>query len=292
MSQHEPASSYESNYPFANVEGNLFTPVCLRTHWDPTEMLRHIMPQQKVSLPEDFRPWVKVCKNYVTSAPAVPAPMPPKDMVFPPGGEFYPPGRYSANIDKESVLRTLNHPLDKWCPSTQYVPRETSNMYVSGSTLPDRKAVSDAFVSELAMPQALLRTDIYTCRSENDTKYFERSPRFFNNPTKQDRYGAQKFYDLPGGSGRGEPMPHGGVNEVPPTRQAITAAHPRVPQPGGALPTFRNDGSGNAATSRSLRGFGSTRDPGTQPLDGTSAARTGCTSFVGVATCGSAAPVW
>jgi hypothetical protein len=79
----------------------------------------------KVGLPEDFRPWVKVCKNYVTSGPTIPAPMPPKDMVFPPGGEFYPPGRYSANIDIESNLRTLDHPLDKWCPSTKYIPRQT-----------------------------------------------------------------------------------------------------------------------------------------------------------------------
>ena len=198
-----PPSPFNSQFPFETVEGNLFTPVCLRTHWDPTQMLRHILPQQKVGLPEDFRPWVKVCKNYVTSAPAIPAPMPPKDMVFPMGGEFYPPGRYAANIDKESVLRTLNHPLDKWCPSTKYIPRETSNMYVSGSTVPDRKPISDAFVSELAMPQALLRRDIYTCRSENDTKYFERSGRLFNNPTKQDRYGADKFYALPGGGARG-----------------------------------------------------------------------------------------
>ena len=125
-------------------------------------MLRHIIPQQKVGLPEDFRPWVKVCKNYVTSGPTIPAPMPPKDMVFPTGGEFYPPGRYSANIDVESNLKTLNYPLDKWCPSTKYIPRQDSNMYVSGSTVPDRKPTSDAFVSELAMPQALLRTDIYT----------------------------------------------------------------------------------------------------------------------------------
>ena len=67
MSQLETPSESVSSFPFAAVNGNLFTPVCLRTHWDPTEMLRHIIPQQKVGLPQDFRPWVKVCKNYVTS---------------------------------------------------------------------------------------------------------------------------------------------------------------------------------------------------------------------------------
>ena len=274
MSQLETPSPYVGHYPFETVEGNLFTPVCLRTHWDPTQMLNHILPQQKVGLPEDFRPWVKVCKQYVTSGPTIPAPMPPKDMVFPTGGEFYPPGRYAANIDKESVLRTLNHPLDKWCPTTKYIPKETSNLFVAGSTVPDRKPVSDAFVSELAMPKALLRTDVYTCRSENDTKYFDRSRRLFNNPTKQDRYGAAKFYALPGGSGRGDPMPHGGVNQVPPTYQARVGAWP-IEQPGGALPKHHMG------------------DPLQRPL-GTAATdpNTGYTSFVGVTTSGSAAPVW
>ena len=214
-------SPYISHFPFETVEGNLFPPVCLKTHWDPTEMLRRIIPQQKVELPQDFRPLVKVCKNYVTSGPIVSSPMPPSDMVFPMGGEFYPPGRYSANIDKESILRTLNHPLDKWCPTSKYIPKETSNMYIAGSTVPDRKPTS-AFINELSMPKALLRPDIYTCRSNNDSKNFDRSARLFNNPTKQDRYGSQTFYALPG-TVKGAPMPHGGVNEVPPTTQAKTA---------------------------------------------------------------------
>ncbi len=274
-------SPFISQFPFENVEGNLFPPVCLQTHWDPTEMLRHILPQQKVDLPQDFRPWVKVCKNYVTSGPAIAAPMPPKDMVFPTGGEFYPPGRYAANIDKESVLRTLDHPLDKWCPSTQYIPRQSSNMYVPGTTVPARKGASSAFVDELTMPQALLRTDIYTCRSENDTKYFQRSGRLFNNPTKQDRYGAEKYYALPnaGHNQRGDPMPHGGVNEVQPTKQAMISRWP-IEQPGGALPS--------ALGSKPIKGFGSTRSPGMVA----GVTDKGCTSVVGVATCGSAARVW
>jgi len=272
----QPPSPYLSSYPIENVDGNLFPPVCLRTHWDPTAMLRHILPQQKVGLPQDFRPWVKVCKKYVTSGPAMEAPLPPKNMVFPMGGEFYPPGRYSNNIDKESVLRTLDHPVDKWCPSDQYIPSQNSNMYVSGTTLPERKAaINDAFISELAMPQVLLRLDSTTCRSENDTKYFERSGRLFNNPTKQDRYGANKFYALPSAeSGRGDPMPHGGVNQVRPTRQAVISRGD-VPQPGGEHRPTRHSG------------YGSTINPGTRVTPGK-----GCTSFVGVSTCDSAAPVW
>ena len=49
------------------------------------------------------------------------------------------------------------------------------------------------------MPQAVLRESAYNCRTENDQRLWERSPRLFSNPTKQDRYGAQKYYALPGG---------------------------------------------------------------------------------------------
>lgn len=258
---------------------NLFPPVCLRTHWDPTRMLAHILPQQRVTLPESFRPWVRVCKNYVTSAPPVEAPLPPASMVFPTGGEFYPPGRYSAAIDAESALRTLDHPLDKWCPSSQYVPRQDSDLFVAGRTVPDRGPVSSGFVSELAMPKALLRKDTYTCRSANDTAYFERSGRLFNNPTKQDRYGAERYYASPeaervGRMGRGDPMPHGGVTAVPPTAQArIAADHARVfPQPGGSY--YNADG---------------VHVPRNQPL---SSAQDQDISVVGIATVGSAARVW
>ena len=163
MSQLHAPNPTLSQYPFQNVEGNIFTPVCLQTHWDPTLMLKYILPQQKVGLVQDFRPWVKVCKNYVTSGPAMEAPMPPSNMVFPKGGEFYPPGRYAQAIDDESVLRTLDKPLDKWCPGTQYIPSLGSNMYNAGSTVPDRKHSSSAFVDELAMPCLL-----YTSPSPRD----------------------------------------------------------------------------------------------------------------------------
>jgi hypothetical protein len=288
MSRAEPPSQFLSDFPFATVEGNLFTPVCLRTHWDPTQMLKHIIPQQKVALPQDFRPWVKVCKNYVTSAPAIPAPMPPQDMVFPPGGDFYPPGRYSANIDNESMLKTLNQPLDKWCSTNKYIPSPTSNMYVPGSTVPSRQPNSNAFVDELAMPQALLRTSMHTCRTENDAKYFEKSPRLFNNPTKQDRYGSGTFYALKGGRKIGEPMPHGGVIDVPLSLNAIQSAYP-IRQPGY---NGNNTNSANAIqTSYPIKGYGSTSYPGSNVIN-TALPNVNDTSFVGVTTSGLAAPVW
>jgi len=272
-------SPYLGTYPFPNVEGNLFPPVCLRTHWDPTKIIKRTLPLQHIILPQAFRPLVKVCKEYVTSGPLVTAPMPPKHMVFPMGGEFYPPGRYSAHIDEESALRTLESPLDKWCHSNQYIPSMQSNMYISGSTVPERKAMVNGIVSELAMPQSLLRTNFYNCRSENDFAYFQKSGRLFNNPTKQDRYGAEKYYAQPGGLAQGQPMPHGGVPQVPLTEQAKQSQF-NVPMPG------RNDNgrNGNDNGINPLKGARSTYFPGTTGK--------GCTSVVGVATCGAAAPVW
>ena len=264
MSQPSP---FVSAYPFSAVKGNLFPPVCLTSHWDPTKMLRHILPSRHVTLPEDFRPLVKVCMEYKTSAPTREAPLPPSDMVFPTGGSVYPPGRYSAAIDQESALRTLDQRLDRACVTSQYIPSVTSNLYNAGSTLPDRKTVTNQFVAELSMPQALLRNDGLTCRSANDSAYFERSGRLFHNPTKQDRYGAQTFYAKRGGLPQGAPMPHGGVNQMPLTSQARRSVQnaPAFPQPGGSTHV-------KAAPKRVTNSSG--------------------TSFVGIATSGSAAPVW
>ena len=281
MSQPSP---FVSAYPFPTVKGDLFPPVCLTSHWDPTKMLRHILPTRHVTLPEDFRPLVKVCMEYKTSAPTREAPLPPADRVFPMGGGVYPPGRYSAAIDQESVLRTLDQRLDRACMTGQYVPSTESNLYNAGSTLPDRKAAvsafvaehsgsmpdrnaTDVFVAELSMPQALLRNDGTTCRSANDTAYFERSGRLFHNPTKQDRYGAQTFYAKRGGLPQGAPMPHGGVNQMPPTSQARRSIQsaPAFSQPGGAA--IQRMAAGKVTNSSG-------------------------TSFVGIATSGSAARVW
>lgn len=248
----------------------MLPPVCLKTHWDPTESIRRILPQQRVALPQDPRPWVRVCKKYVTSGPVEEmAPLPPSSMVFPSGGQFYPPGRYTARIDDESVLRTLDQPLDKWCPTTQYVPDESSTLYVAGGTVPDRQPISSAFIQELAMPRALLRdAGEVSCRSQNDALYFQRSGRLFNNPTKQDRYGADKYYALPDRQHeKGEPMAHGGV----PLPVTVTGQAGRgrwsISQPGGG-------GGSSGGGKRMLQTKGAH------------------TSAVGVTTAGLAAPVW
>jgi hypothetical protein len=219
-----------SQFPFSQPKGDMFPPICIKSHWDPTAILRHTLPDRMVDLPLDFRPWQKVCKSYRTSGPAQVAPMPPKDMVFPQGGEFYPPGRYAASIDKESVLRTLDHPLDRYCDPRLFKVSPDSNMYKANYTVPKSSAPTSAFVQELAMPQAVLRESNYNCRSDNDAELWKRSGRLFNNPTKQDKFGSETYYALPGGK---LIYPHGDVVPVPPTHQAKLAAGGPQEPPGG-----------------------------------------------------------
>jgi len=171
-----------------------FPPVCLKSHWDPTAMLRRIVPQgPSQPLPTDFRPWVKVCMNYTTSGPAEPAPMPPTGMVFGPGGEFYPPGRYAAAIADESLLRRLDRPLGT-CEESQYEPNPRGDMYDSSILVTQYGETSSKMVSELAMPRALIRPPGgYECRARDDKYNSGRAQQMFNNPTKQQRY---KEYEL------------------------------------------------------------------------------------------------
>jgi len=237
------------------TENQLFPPVCLTSHWDPTAMLKLILPDQHVGLPMDFRPYVKVCKDYVTSAPATMAPMPPKGMVFPSGGEFYPPRRYSANINNESKLHYLDRTLDRWCQTKEFIPKLSSDMYVPNVMVTRSEQPTSAFVQELAMPQAVLRQSGFNCRTENDQNYWNRSPRLFSNPTKQDRYGAQRYYALPQGK---LIFPHGNAVPVPLTEQAIAGS-----KIVGSMRQFGADGRGSAVDSG---GNPVTVDPSGNPL--------------------------
>lgn len=167
-----------------------FPPVCLTYHWDPTAVLRRVVPQgPQVPLALDPRPWAKVCLEYVNSGQSSEqAPIPPANMVFPSGGEFYPPSRYSAAIDNESLLRRLDRPLGT-CDANQYEPNQRGDMYKPNVLVPDRlvQPTTD-MVKELAMPKALLRAGPYDCRLEADKVNWSRSTSLFNNATKQQRY--------------------------------------------------------------------------------------------------------
>ena len=168
----------------------MFPPVCLTYHWDPTAVLRRVVPQgPPVPLALDPRPWAKVCLEYVNSGQSSEqAPTPPANMVFPSGGEFYPPTRYSSANDNESLLRRLDRPLGT-CDYQQYEPNQRGDMYVDNRLVPDRvQQPTTDMVKELAMPKALLRAGPYDCRLEADRANWSRSTSLFFNATKQQRY--------------------------------------------------------------------------------------------------------
>jgi len=177
-------------YPIRGSSTQPFFPaVKICSHWDPTRIYARSVPTSAVPLPLNFRPYTKVCQEYRTTAPEQAAPQISDDVVFPMGGEIYPPTRYQNNIDNESLLRRMDRPLGT-CDRDEYQPPLNSDMYKDRMLVPESKTPVSRFVSELSMPQALLRAGAYKCREEADQRNWDRSPRLFNNATKQDRYKA------------------------------------------------------------------------------------------------------
>ena len=179
-----------AEWPIADPakQHDLFPPVCIRSHWDATRICARTLPAGgQIATPLDPRPWTKVCLEYVTSQDFEDAPRPPDSTVYPMGGSVYPPTRYREAIDEESLLRRLDRPLGT-CEKDQYYPPLSGDMYRPGVTVPDRVRPNSAFVQELAVPMATLRNGPYPCRAEAEHAAWDRSPRPFNNTTKQDRY--------------------------------------------------------------------------------------------------------
>lgn len=170
---------------------DFYPPVCLKTHWDPTAILRHTLPSggRSLALPLDPRPWTRVCMQYTTAGEQERAPDVPSNVVLPSGGQFYPPGRYQAAIDEESQLRRLDRPLGT-CEGNQWEPSLRSDMFNAHVLVPDRAPPADPTrVHEISFPKALLRTGPYDCREANDRAAVALTSDFiFNNATKQDRY--------------------------------------------------------------------------------------------------------
>ena len=181
-------SSPVSGFSFDNEGPRPFFPaVCLKTHWDPTMILKHTLPTQYVPQALDPRPWVKVCLEYTTSGENGPAPEIPADVVLPSGGEFYPASRYAQAIDAESRLRRQDRPLGT-CDEEQYYPNKTGDMYVPNALVPSSVPSSSPMVSELGLPRVARNVSEYPCRAQDDAVNISLSPRIFFNATKQDRY--------------------------------------------------------------------------------------------------------
>ena len=137
-----------SVFPFADAKSanpDLFPPVCLRSHWDPEQIIRRILPNAQLSLPLEPRPWTKVCMTYTTTQDFEDAPRPSDSLVMPSGGTNYPISRFRESIDNESLLRRLDRPLGT-CERDQYIVPRSGDMYRPNATVPDRGPISDRFI--------------------------------------------------------------------------------------------------------------------------------------------------
>jgi len=189
-----------------------------KTHWDATAIYRLTVKQSHViHLPTDPRPWTKICMSYVNSGAAEVAPEPPANMVFPSGGAFYPPSRYSSAINDESLLRRLDRPLNndllttmnKSCGSNQYFVPLKSDIYNQSPIIPfDNNLEGDISGRASVLP----KSDMYLAKVVNSIASGTESPSLltmsgenhcrrdslqinsheanwsWNNPTKQNKY--------------------------------------------------------------------------------------------------------
>jgi hypothetical protein len=180
-----------------------FPPACLRTHWDPTMVVKHVLPDFRAVQPLDPRPASKICFAYhYSSAGDAPLPPPPKSTLPPTPqqflgglhrpagrttpGDVWPPGGAAElgfpyrgfKPDVETDVLRIDEPLTK-CAEKRYIPpggtpapRDSTDV-VEGSPAVARPEV-------LAGPHA-------GCREEDDVEAWARSDRLFFNPTKYDR---------------------------------------------------------------------------------------------------------
>jgi len=179
----------EGKFPLEN-EGptNFFPPVCNQFHFDPTQIIRHTLPDKSynIPLPLDPRPWTKICLEYVNSSTNEAAPNIDPNIAFPAGGFFQDPNRYLASIDSESSLRRLDQPLRK-CDNGQFEANPRGDMFNSRILVP-REKNKFAGIPEVALPKATITAGPYICRAEADSINMAVSNKPFFNATKQERY--------------------------------------------------------------------------------------------------------
>ena len=166
---------------------SMFPPVCIKTHWNAETLSKHILPDDlKIPLPVDPRPLVRNCTMYYTmgqkddeSDKQKRAGLGLLDSV---GGLKAPYEVYVNNINIENDI-LLNHPKDK-CDDNKWAPALDSDLYTNKHSPPKN---GDRTFLELARPLATIVPGPYKCRALADELSWARSPRLFNNATREDR---------------------------------------------------------------------------------------------------------
>jgi len=184
-----------------------FPPACLRTHWDPTMLTTHVLPQGKPQhdLSLDPRPATKICFTYYhasagdaplghektpSTVPATPSqflggphrPHAVAPPATPPGGQASRGFAYAGFHSKaESDLELLSYPLTR-CATEKYLPPGGPPTSMSTQTLPNVTLGNDVpLARKLPVSQAA------GCREADDAAAWARSDRLFFNPTRYDR---------------------------------------------------------------------------------------------------------
>jgi len=170
---------------------NMFPPVCIKSHWDSEAFSKHVLPADlKVVLPVDPRPLVRNCTMYSTTAQAevnedklARAKLDLPNLPGGAAGKGVPYELFVQNVNAESDL-LLNHPQDK-CDDNKWQASYDSDLFVNRHAPP--RVASKTF-TELSRPIATIVPKVYKCRAEADSLAWDRSPRFFNNLTREDRF--------------------------------------------------------------------------------------------------------
>jgi hypothetical protein len=184
-----------------------FPPICLRTHWDPTALSKHVLPTtDRIELPLDPRQATKICYGYYHTSfgdpqsktyeddkqPEIPTallggqymtPVPTRSSVLPPGGAAslgFPYSAFQNNVSAESDLQLLRLPLTK-CSERKYMPpNKTPPSNIDTNIVPGANNTT-------LSPLATVVAKQVGCRGQDDEAAWNRSSRLFYNPTKYDR---------------------------------------------------------------------------------------------------------
>lgn len=163
-----------------------FPPICMTTHWDPTQITNRVLPEFQASMALDPRPSTRVCHKYSLEELANNESLKEQHPVYPPGGaagKGFPYDKYSANIEKEADVLRLNRPLTK-CSERRYIPEGGhAPSYVGERNVPGANFENSTTLS----PQLSQITFQAGCRNKDDAESWNRSSRLFFNPTRYDR---------------------------------------------------------------------------------------------------------